>query len=146
MTDDLERRLRALEDERSILDTLYAYGHALDYGWRDVWLDCWTETAVLRWPHAAYTGHEEIGAAFDGHSHAPERFHKHLLVEPRIRLDGDRATADSYFARLDNGDEGPYVRSFGRYRDVLVRCPDGRWRIQERLAERESLVPGATLT
>lgn len=143
---DVEKRLGRLEDERAILDVLYAYGHAIDYGLRDVWLDCWTEDAVLTWPHATYTGHAEIGAAFDGHSHAPERFHKHFLVEPRILLDGDRATVDSYFTRLDIGEGGPYVRSFGRYRDVFVRCRDGRWRMRERLAERESLVPGAPVT
>lgn len=146
MSPTIEERLRLLEDERSILDTLYRYGHAIDYGLREEWLDCWTETAVLRWPHESYTGHDEIGGAFDGHSHAPERFHKHLLIEPRIRVDGDRATSDSYFSRLDAGPSGPSVRSFGRYRDVLVRCADGQWRLQERNTERESLIPGSPIT
>jgi ketosteroid isomerase-like protein len=143
---DLEARVQRLEDEREILDTLYRYGHSIDYGLRDEWIDCWTETATLHWPHESFTGHEEIGGAFDGHSHAPERYHKHLLIEPRIRVDGDRATADSYFSRFDAAPDGPSVRSFGRYRDVLVRCPDGRWRIQERHTERESLIPGAPIT
>jgi ketosteroid isomerase-like protein len=146
VADDIETRLGRLEDERAILDTLYAYGHAIDYGLRDLWISCWTETAVLRWPHATFTGHEEIGRAFDDHSHAPEAFHKHFLVEPRISLAGDRAAADSYFTRIDNGPNGPYLRSFGRYRDVLVRAEDGRWRLQERLCDRESLVPGAPIT
>jgi ketosteroid isomerase-like protein len=146
MSADLEARLRRLEDEHAILDTLSAYGHSIDYGDRKAWLDCYTETAVLRWPHVTLTGHAEIGAAFDDHSHAPEKFHKHFLVEPRVHVDGDRATADSYFTRIDNGPDGPFLRSFGRYRDVLVRCEDGRWRIAERLTERESLVPGAPVT
>lgn len=146
MSDDLERRLRRLEDERSILDTLYAYAHSLDYGHRDEWLDCWTADATMHWPHRSFTGHGEIGGAFDDHSHAPAAWHKHLLVEPRIRLDGDRATVDSYFVRIDGAAEGPRVRSMGRYRDVVVRCPDGRWRLQERTAERESLVPNAPVT
>ena len=29
---DIEQRLRRLEDEKAILDTLYAYGHHLVYG------------------------------------------------------------------------------------------------------------------
>ena len=143
---DFERRLQALEDERSILDTLYAYAHSLDYGVRGEWIDCWAPDAVLYWPHATFEGRDAIGEAFDGHSHAPEAYHKHFLVEPRVAIDGARATVDSYFARLNDSPEGPVVRSFGRYRDVLVRCDDGRWRFQERRLERESLIPNAPPT
>ena len=146
VTGDVEQRLRALEDERGILDTLHAYAHSLDYGLRELWLDCWTEDAVLHWPHTSFEGHAGIGGAFDAHSHAPEKFHKHFLVEPRVKVDGDRATVESYFARLDNAPDGPFLRSFGRYLDVLVRGGDGRWRFQERRAERESLIPGAPMT
>ncbi len=142
----LEQRVQALEDERSILDTLYAYGHSLDYGIRDEWLDVWTEDAVLVWPHWTFTGPTEIGTAFDDHSHAPEAFHKHLLIEPRVVLDGDRASVVSYFARLNDSPTGPIVRSFGRYLDQVVRCSDGRWRIAQRLTEREGLMPGAPVT
>jgi len=144
--EELEKRLQALEDERSILDTLYRYGHSIDYGWRAEWLDCWTPDAVLVWPHHTFTGLEEIGQAFDDHSHAPEAFHKHLLIEPRVKLAGDNATADSYFARLNNSPEGPVTRSFGRYRDRLVRCQDGQWRMEHRVCERESLIPDAPIT
>jgi ketosteroid isomerase-like protein len=143
MTEDLAERLRRLEDRSSIVETLYAYGHALDYGLRYVWSDCWTETAVLHWPGISFEGRAEIMRAFDQHSHAPDRFHKHFLVEPRITLDGDEASVDSYFTRLDTGDGGPVVRSFGRYRDGLTRCDDGRWRIAVRVTERESLIRSA---
>ena len=47
--------------------------------------------------------------AFDGHSHAPEAFHKHVIVDPRVRLNGDEATAESYFSRLNDSPEGPVV-------------------------------------
>lgn len=144
---DLESRVRRLEDERAILDVLHAYGHSLDYGDRDLWLGCWAEDAQLIWPHATMTGHGEIGGAFDDHSHAPERWHKHFMVEPRIAVDGDTATVDSYFTRIDAGPDGaPFVRSMGRYRDRLRRCADGRWRFTERICEREGLVPGSPVT
>jgi ketosteroid isomerase-like protein len=139
-------RLRRLEDQQAILDCLYAYAHSLDYGLRDAWLDCWTPDAELVWPHATHRGHEEIGRAYDDHSHAPEAWHKHVLVEPRIVLEGDRATVDSYFTRVNDSPAGPVLRSMGRYRDVLVRCPDGRWRLQRRVTERESLIPNAPVT
>ena len=142
----LENRLAELEDERGILDTLSAYAHSLDYGDREQWMDCWTADAELKWPHWTFTGPDEIGRAFDEHSHAPQAFHKHVMIEPMIHIDGDHATASSYFARLNDSPSGPIVRSFGRYLDELRRCPDGRWRLARRVAERESLIPDAPLT
>jgi ketosteroid isomerase-like protein len=135
----LAARVQLLEDERAILHTLYTYGHGIDYNLEREFLDCWTDDAVLQWPdRPPLVGRDAIAAAFRAHTHAPEVFHKHLLVEPRIEIDGDRARVDCYFVRLDDYEEGPEIRSFGRYRDVLVRCPDGRWRFSERRAEREA--------
>lgn len=134
-----EQRLQALEDEQSILDTLYGYGHGLDYGHEDAWIDCWTEDAVLDWPgRALMRGHAQLRAGFRNHTHAPQAFHKHVIVEPRIDISGDRATVQTMFARLDRYPSGPAVRSFGRYLDVLVRCKDGHWRFLERICEREA--------
>lgn len=137
---DIERRLQYLEDEQSILDTLYGYGHGLDYGHEDAWIDCWTEDAILDWPgRALMRGHAELRAGFRNHTHAPQAFHKHVVVEPRIVIEGDRATVTSMYARLDRYEGGPKIRAFGRYRDTLVRCKDGRWRIKERYPEIESI-------
>jgi hypothetical protein len=86
-------------------------------------------------------GREAIAEAFRGHTHAPDVFHKHLLFQPQIRLDGDRASVHSGFARLDEGPAGPVIRSFGRYLDELVRCDDGRWRFAQREASIENSVP-----
>ena len=135
----MEARLQQLEDEQDILRTLYAYGHSLDYGVEADWLNCWTEDAVLKWPNRdPLKGHDALRTAFRNHTHAPQAYHKHVIVEPRIRIDGDRATVECMFARLDRYTSGPGLRSFGRYRDVLVRCKDGRWRFSERLVEKEA--------
>jgi ketosteroid isomerase-like protein len=137
----LEERLRSLEDERAILDRLYAYGHSIDYGDRDEWVDCWAEDARLHWPSdRVFAGRDSIAGAFDAHTHAPAVFHKHLLIEPRVSVDGDTARVSSYFMRMDNGPAGPIARSFGRYRDLLVRCDDGYWRFTERRTELESKI------
>jgi ketosteroid isomerase-like protein len=139
MKPGIEERLRLLEDERDIQRTLYTYGHAIDYGYEEDFVDCWTEDAELTWykDKGPITGHAALRAAFRAHTHAPATYHKHLLIEPLIRIDGDRAEVDSMFARLDPYDGIPKIRAFGRYRDVLVRCPDGRWRLKERIAEIE---------
>ena len=137
------KRLRLLEDERDILRTMYTYAHAIDYDFEDEFVDCWVEDAVLYWPgHERLEGRVAIGAAFREHTHAPLTYHKHLVIEPRIRVDGGEAFVDSYYVRLDAHPDGPKVRSFGRYRDIMVRCPDGRWRFRERRAESEATIPG----
>ncbi len=106
-------------------------------------MDCWTPDGTLEWPppHQPYAGRDAIRAVFRAHTHAPDMFHKHVVVDARIRVDGDTATADSYFMRLDDYPAGPQLSSFGRYRDRLRRCPDGMWRFERRVAEREARHP-----
>lgn len=141
----VEERLALLEDERGILRTLQAYGHAIDYGDEEEFLDCWLADAVCHWPippyEAPFVGHEALRSAFRGHTHAPFTYHKHVVVDATIEVDGDEARAESYFARIDNGEDGPYIMGFGRYLDVLERCADGRWRFKERRAESEGKSP-----
>jgi ketosteroid isomerase-like protein len=135
----LESRVRLLEDERAILHTLYTYGHGIDYGLEDEYADCWVPEAVLYWPaRDPLVGREAIMHAFRQHTHAPDKYHKHFIAEARIVIDGDRATSDCYFTRADDYDVGPQMRSFGRYRDILLRGEDDRWRFLERRCEREA--------
>jgi hypothetical protein len=139
----VEARLRVIESEREILRTLYQYGHALDYGPESEFLDVFTESAC--W---IGTGRASQGYRFEGrnglvklfrhHAHAPEIYLKHLLIEPRITVDETTASVASYFVRIDEHPDGPFIRVFGRYLDQLLECPDGRWRIEERICESES--------
>jgi SnoaL-like domain len=152
MTDrPVEERLQALEDEREILRTLYQYGHTLDRGPEDEFVDCFTENSVFEGgqPRSEvpdgflagrrFEGREAMRKFFRGHSHLPEFYHQHLALEPRVTLAGEEATVVSYLVRLDDHEEGPYIRVLGRYQDTFVRCRDGRWRIRERRAAAEVL-------
>ena len=141
---DLENRVARLEDEREILRTLHQYGHTLDYGPLPDFLDCFTPDAT--WERVrrrnpddrkSFNGHQELTRFFHSHRRAPDLYYKHLLVEPRIEVAGDRATVTSYFVKIDEHPEGPYVYAFGRYRDQLARWADGRWRLAWRRAETE---------
>lgn len=152
----LERRLKVLEEERAILLTLYTYGHTLDYGLKAEWLDCFTEDAVYKvqafgvtmpeavvtQPDTGFKGRDDLSKYVAKHTNAPTAWHKHFLSEPVIRLeDNNEASVDSYFARLDEDDGGAYIMAFGRYRDRMVKCPDGKWRFKERICEIESRGP-----
>jgi hypothetical protein len=142
----LEARLVELEAERAIVGTLHRYAHSIDYGDEESWVDCFTEDGVfdVRSRHAHQLkryvqGRAELAAFIATHTRAPELWHKHLLIEPVIQVDGDHATCVSYLAVVMEHDDAPVLRVFGRYRDRLVRGDDGRWRFAERIAEIESM-------
>jgi hypothetical protein len=137
----LEERVERLEAEREILRTIHDYSHAMDYGFEEVFADCWTQDAWLQWPgRPRFEGRDSIMAAFrdPARTFAPDRYTKHFVATPRIEIDGRRATVSSYFSALLNVEGEPQLLGFGRYRDVLAACDDGRWRFEERLAEREA--------
>src|SRR3954464_11370957 len=103
-TSDLVDRITRLEDERAIVTTLYAYGTALDYGDRGLFLDCFTadaEYVVDMRIHPAngfqFHGREELGGYFDNHTHAPAAYHKHVTINPSVTVNGAAASATSYF-------------------------------------------------
>src|SRR5713226_9292500 len=122
---ELVRRLEALEAERAILRTLYRYGHSIDYGLEQEWVDCFTSDGVfdvrrVGSASARYEGRAALAAFIAQHTRAPSRYHKHLLMEPTMTVHEDHATVQSYFTRLDATHQGkPFIRAFGRYLDRL---------------------------
>jgi hypothetical protein len=145
---ELADRVARLEDERAVVTTLYAYGEALDYGDRKLFLGCFTpdaeyavEMRLGQEGSFSYRGHDELTVYFDGHTHAPAAYHKHVTVNPVVVCDGDAATAASYFLRVDAAPEsGPaVVLASGRYLDELVRDAGGRWLIRSRRCQVENL-------
>lgn len=144
----MERRIACLEDERAVVRTLHAYGHAIDAGDEDGWVGCFTAEGVFAaWveapdrPWFRVAGRAELEAFIVAHTRPPDPAHKHLVVEPLIELDGDAASCVSYFAVLMEHAGKPVLRVFGRYHDRLARGGDGRWRFAERVAEIQSMKP-----
>lgn len=174
---EIADRLQALEDEKAILSTLHRYAHCLDYGLEREWLDCFTDDAkfgslqvtdaiaaeksrakvtppppgaagALGMSPVERNGKAELAKWIATHTRPPERFHKHLVVDPRISAQGDAADVVSYFVTIfdfahfgaDLWQMGAYIRAFGRYHDKLVRCPDGKWRFRERMIELEAFL------
>jgi ketosteroid isomerase-like protein len=153
----LEDRIRALEDEREITRTLLQYVHEIDQGEDPAAFgDCFTDDGIwwasIDGPFAGlggsrHEGRTDIEHWFSGMPRlkkeaagaqtTPRGKSKHYLISPDIQVDGDRATAESYHLETTADQIGPLITSMGRYLDVLVRCPDGRWRIAERHLCRE---------
>jgi ketosteroid isomerase-like protein len=144
----LAKRLDQLEAEKAIIETMYAYGRGLDYGERDTFLNCFTSDAHylvdmrLGGPAVLeYRGHDELAGYYEWHTHAPDAWHKHVATNPAVTIEGDRATAVSYFLRIDaeTDDSKPAtVSSSGRYLDQFAREQDGAWRIRSRHCEVEN--------
>jgi hypothetical protein len=144
-----EDRLRVLQDERAIRDTMARYGHSIDAGDDAGWLACFApdgEYDILYGAHQVtrvelgtrhpggvlHKGREQLAAFIAGHSRPPAGIHKHLLFEPLIVVDGDEATSTSGYLRADHFEGAPEVQSHGWYRDWWRRQADGSWVIQRR--------------
>ena len=80
------------------------------------------------------------------HTHAPDKYHKHLVLNILVELHGDTASVSSYMFRFDasNGEKS-YVWGMGRYLDTMRRDPDGRWRIRSRYPDIEAIRSEAPL-
>lgn len=158
--EELAKRVQILEDEKAILHTLYEYGHVLDYGRDpDQWVDLFTEDGV--WKGTPVTTHAGAGSGdrveghaalaewlFRGGRSEPEyweitghRASHNSISMPDIKIDGDRATVESTLTITREDPTGPIVFAIGRFLDVLVRCPDGKWRFKVRHLERTCVEP-----
>jgi len=149
MTDELLARVTRLEAERDILQTLYRYAHTIDVGDEVGWADCFAVDGVFStnprfegYEPYRIVGREALQEFVRHHTRPPGLWHKHLLIEPLIDVDGERAGVQSYFAVVVDHDGVPVLRVFGRYVDQMQREADGRWRFTERQAHLEGLTPG----
>ena len=144
----LTARVQALEDRNAIVDTLMQYGHALDYGDVERLMDCFTEDAVRETRRPDGTVHRWQGVAgtrefATTHTHAPDKYHKHLVLNSAVEVHGDTADVVSYMFRFDAADgDKSFVWGMGRYVDKMQRSLDGRWRILLRVTFIEDDWPG----
>ena len=153
----LEASLRELRDKEEILRTLYQYCHSLDRATEaDDMVDCFTESGIWRssvGSRTAGTG----GAVISGRGEIADWFMRGVrskgpdptewkrgncnITAPDIRIEGDRATSECYMIGVREDEGGPQIAAMGRYLDTLVRCPDGRWRFEDRHYIREGTTP-----
>jgi len=134
----IEARLQRVADELAIQRILVDYAAFLDG--RDYASYAGLFTPDGEWTNAvgSHKGRDAIRQMLEGTlgpAGAPNRSNYHIITNPRVDLDGDRATATSRYLFVMRGPDGSPVPSLaGVYHDELVR-QDGKWLIKRRVAD-----------
>lgn len=115
-------------DRDAIRDLLARYTYNGDRGRVDELAACFADDGVLEYPGASPTGPQAIAASLGSGTGNPRlTFVRHHITNPLITIDGNAATARSYFAV--NSNFGP--DHSGTYDDRLTRTAAG-WRFAHR--------------
>ena len=134
----LEARLQKLEDIQEISALFMAYRRTLDEREFAVYAELFAPDGEWVGNLGSFKGpaaikqmlDDSVGTAFGTES--GDDFH--LVANPDIHVDGDRATASSSWVFVTrDGDDRPQVALLGHYSDVLRRTPEG-WRFARREA------------
>jgi hypothetical protein len=137
---ELARRLSRLEAQTEIMRTLNAYTTAHYNGDLALYLDCFLPDGVQEHPGGIppARGHAQLSSRFTRNAHAPESYHKIILIDPLIEIDGENAHVESDWVLVQGGRSVVYISVFGHYSDELVSQLDGRWRIRLRRVATEA--------
>jgi 3-phenylpropionate/cinnamic acid dioxygenase small subunit len=127
----IEERLQALEDEREIRELLIFYAQRLDGRDHAGYAALFAREGRWSGKMGDYTGPAAIEKMLvDAFGPTPAGFQNtnnfHLMSNMIIRVDGDRASAQSRITYFERNDLRPEAKLAGRYDDELVR-EDGRW-------------------
>jgi uncharacterized protein (TIGR02246 family) len=135
MTDALESRLRAVEDELAVNRLVNKYFTLADrFDWKS-WSELFSPEGVFVTPGTSdelkgpANIHEGVSARLTGAFHASQ----HYITNLEIEVSGDTATAhgEMIFAAVKDGTApNRYLMMGGRYNWALERI-DGRWSIKK---------------
>ena len=112
----------------AIRATLARYCQYLDDGRFDDWTALFAEDCEFRVMGLHLVGRDAL-RGFIEPAQSEEMRGRHLISEPLIEVDGNRATVTTDYAFVGRD---LAVQSSGRYHDVLVCGDDGVWRFLER--------------
>jgi ketosteroid isomerase-like protein len=126
------------DDDAAIRSLIGRAAHLADEGGPDDYRAIYTADATWMLGGGQQNGIEEIVAATakrrtEGVS-GPGTGTRHFVMPLHVSVDGDRATAVSYFLFLGDTAGAPVIKVFGVYTDGLVRTAQG-WRINNRATQ-----------
>ena len=123
-----DQRAKLAADRDAIRDLLARYTYNGDRGRVADLAACFAADGILEFPGNAPSGPAAIAAALSSGQRDPRRtFVRHHITNPLIAVEGDGATARSYFTV--HSDFG--LDHSGTYDDRLVRTAEG-WRFAHR--------------
>jgi uncharacterized protein (TIGR02246 family) len=131
--DSLVSRLRRLEDLEEIRQLFVDYGRHLDAGDVEAYAELFAdEGEILLGPIGRAKGRAAIVELMTKVKERAQTASFHLVTNPIVRLDGDRASGEVLWTVIKPDAAGKLeVAMFGRHYDELVR-ERGRWRISKR--------------
>ena len=134
--DRMERRLRALEDERDIARLIASYGPLVDSGDADGAASLWTVDGSYDVEGWMMSGRDEIAAMVrsDAHQGLIAKGCCHFFGPPVIEVDGDDAVAVCESTLLVRRESGGYVVARAGVHLLRLRRDEGTWRIVSRTA------------
>jgi ketosteroid isomerase-like protein len=132
--DDLEARVRRLEDQLALFQLIASWGPAADTADGTAAAALWTDDAVLQ--AEATIRVEGPAGVFEmidsaGQRELVDKGCAHVQGLPLMSIDGDRATATNYGRVYVHGDDGYDVWRVSVNRWEFRRTPDG-WRAAAR--------------
>jgi ketosteroid isomerase-like protein len=121
---------RQSQEHLKIRELRSKYAHSIDHGaatgeWED-FINLYTEDAVLEYPQATITGHEEI-RGFCEEIEDMYEFSMHTVQMPVIDIDDDEATGEWYMLVGYTATDGSEGLVMGSYEDDY-RHVDGEWK------------------
>jgi uncharacterized protein (TIGR02246 family) len=133
----LEARLRQLEDLEAIRQLLIDYATCLDGGDHAGYADLFTEEGELHARLGQAKGRDAIRALLDDRLGGPRKTAFHLVGNPSITVERDRARSNALWAYITHDEQGhPIILQLGHYADELVR-EDGGWKFERRTISRD---------
>jgi uncharacterized protein (TIGR02246 family) len=131
--DSLLSRLRRLEDLEEIRQLFVDYGRHLDAGDVEAYADLFADDGeILLGPIGRAKGRAAIVELMTKVKARAQTPSFHLVTNPVVRLDGDRASGEVLWTVVKPDASGKLeVAMFGRHVDELVR-ERGRWKILKR--------------
>lgn len=133
---DLERRLRALEDERDIARVIASYGPLVDSGDAEGAAALWVEDGVYDVGDWLMTGRSQVAEMIrsDAHQGLIRQGCCHFFGPPVVRVDGDDAVAVCESTLLVRRDAGGYGIARAGVHLLRLHRENGEWRIVHRTA------------
>lgn len=137
-SESLSARVQRVEDQLAIQRVLVDYAAYLDG--RDYASYAALFTPDGEWnngggSHKGQVAIRQMLESVMGPAGSPNLANYHIITNPRVDLDGDRATATSRYVFVMRGPDGQPVPSLaGVYHDQFVR-QGGMWKIKRRIAD-----------